>query len=148
MGEIPGFALVGGCGPYIAAGLNDGAFAGGGCAPALDELGDIHGPGADRGPVAGDGNIDRVRGFLSEVQQVDTGSVLEDDFAFSIVAGSDGRPLDVVICEAGDLFTFFRAGVVRPDVQAMLIAAIGHVVHLASVPHGLGVGAFPVGDFL
>ncbi|GBC94395.1 hypothetical protein HRbin16_00176 [bacterium HR16] len=74
------------------------------------------------------------------------GTLLEDDFTLTLLARSDGGPFHVEVFEVGNLFTLAGAGVIHPDIQAMLSSRIGQVVHLLAVPHGQGIGSLPVGD--
>ena len=64
----------------------------------------------------------------AKIVQLEVRAVLEYDLTPSGGAGTDGRPLHVIIGETGHLLTSAAKSVVPPNIQAVLRPAIGQVI--------------------
>ncbi len=148
-GQVAGRAVLGGRAEDVAARREQGPLAVGrqgvvphargiGVADLVLHLGDAD---AGAGIVVGDADRDLTQLLARQVQEIKLAALLEGDGV-----AAQGREVDVVVGETGDLAGLFRVQVIDPDVGAAVLVLVGQVIDLAAVPHGRGVGAGPAGE--
>ena len=127
----------------VAARLEDGALARRRHRHVLNERLDLRNPRPQR-RLVGD-HVHRYLGRLlrGEVEEVQPAARLEHD-----AVGPERRERDVEVGEVGDLPDPSRANVVRPDVVALVRAAVGQEVDRVAMPHRLRVVGRIRGDVL
>ncbi len=118
----------------LAAGLEDGALAGGRDVRPLDEVGGVDLPRPDPGEIGDQVDLHLDGALVLEPHPVQPAAGLEDH-----VGGSDRGEGDVELLEPGHLPELTARHVQGPDVGAQLGAAVGQEVEGVAVPHGVGV---------
>ncbi len=144
--EIQPRALLRGQRPHVAAGAHDNPLAGRRNLAAHEPLTGVRDVRLQLRTIARYVDLDLAALAARKIQQIEPGSILEDDFALAVRAGADGRPLHVPVGVVSDLRMFVFRCIPFPDVEPMIRSGVRDVVDVIAVPHRQAVGSFPVGD--